>query len=716
MLYHPVAPRLSTFTPRLQEGVCLGHTGGGMYKVLTAEKVVRTKHVRAVENEFPGTRRIRLNESDSGADLSDSSDSTSTVYGPSSNDSDSDDESDNEPMGTVQDLVTYVPQDPSNFGETESEGDETGGHVTKEQDDDDDSDSGGDDENDFVDAHDGDDNDEAVDQPVSSRTRRQPRVQYSAAALPSTITTDDEPKLRVALKSPERKRWLKAIREEFKTLVALGTWVKVDDVPPGAKVIPTGIILKLKRDQDGLPSRFKARTVARGNCQSDDFDVYELYAPVACIEAVRILLAIAAAKGWRVDHLDIKGAFLYAPLPKSVEVYIRLPKVPGVPEATGDIVKLRMSLYGLRQAPKLWYELLAKRLKGIGFRRSIVNDAVFISTRRGPPVYLLVYVDDILVVGDGAAIQDVKERLSSLFTVTDLGACTHFLGIKIERSAKGMFLSQKPFAEKIVELAGMTNAKPAKYPLPLSHPLYDEKTTPSEENLTAMQGIPFREVLGSLLFLATRTRPDLATAVSMLGKFQQEPLVKHWKAMKSVVRYLIGTTDSGLFFPFGQEATIEAWSDADWARDHHKRRSRSGYLVTVARCPVVWASRLQTLTAQSTTEAEFISLAHCVRELHWIRATVSELKAEQSNPTVVHQDNLGTISWTTEIQVIRKVKHIGIRYHYVRDAVDEKAIEVEYVPSSENKADGLTKVLVTSAFDSFTSAMSIFTHTGAATH
>jgi len=112
----------------------------------------------------------------------------------------------------------------------------------------------------------------------------------------------------------------------------------------------------------------------------------------------------------------------------------------------------------------------------------------------------------------------------------------------------------------------------------------------------------------------------------------------HWKAMKSVIRYLIGTTDHVIFFPFGQEATVEAWSDAYWARDHHKRRSRSGYLVTVAGCPVVCASRLQTLTAQSTTEAEFISLAHCVREVHWIRATLSELEAEQSNPTFVHQD------------------------------------------------------------------------------
>ena len=190
----------------------------------------------------------------------------------------------------------------------------------------------------------------------------------------------------------------------------------------------------------------------------------------------------------------------------------------------------------------------------------------------------------------------------------------------------------------------------------------------------------------------------------------------HWKAMKSVIRYLIGTTDHVIFFPFGQEATVEAWSDAYWARDHHKRRSRSGYLVTVAGCPVVCASRLQTLTAQSTTEAEFISLAHCVREVHWIRATLSELEAEQSNLTVVHQDNLGAISWTTEIQGLRKVKHIGIRYHFLRDAVEEEAIEVTYISSAKNKADRLTKVLVTSVFQSFKSAMHVMSRNDTATH
>ena len=421
----------------------------------------------------------------------------------------------------------------------------------------------------------------------------------------------------------------------------------------------------------------KIRLVARGNEQSDDFEYVKLYAPVACIEAVRILLAVAAAMDWCADHLDIKGAFLYALLPPSEEIWVKLPTVPGVPSASGGLVKLRKSLYGLRQAPKLWYELLARSLMKLGFRRSRTNDALLISMSDGPPVYLLVYVDDILVVGDRAAVKGVKKRLSSLFKTTDLGTCTHFIGMKMERRPDGIFLSQRPFSEKIVELAGMSNAKPTKSPLPLSHLLYEEKKKPSPKDITMMRDVPYRQVLGSLLFLATRTRPDLATAVSMLGKFQENPLVEHWKAMKAVIRYVLGTLDYGILWPCGQEASLEAWSDADWARDHHKRRSRSGYLLTVGGGPVVWSSRLQTVTAQSTAEAEFISLAHCVREIHWVRATLVELKVFQSQPTVVHQDNLGTISSTNEVQGLRKVKHIGIRYHYVRDAVDSKALEVE---------------------------------------
>lgn len=397
-------------------------------------------------------------------------------------------------------------------------------------------------------------------------------------------------------------------------------------------------------------------------------------------------------------------------------MWLKRLSVTGVPYASGAVVKLRKSLYGLHQAPKLWCELLAKSLKKIGFRPSKSTDSIFISTDRGRPVYLLVYVDDILVLGYRRAVQGVKDRLAGLFTTTDLGFCAHFLRIKIERGPYGMFLSQRPFTEKIIELAGMSTAKQTDSPLPLSHPLYEEKRLPTGQEQEAMTDVPYREVLGSLLFLATRTRPDLSTAVSMLVKYQEAPLPVHWKAMKAVIRYLIRTLDFGIMFPSGQEALLQAWSDADWTRDHHKRRSRSGHLVIVAGGPVVWASRLQTITAQSTTEEELISLAQCVREVSWIRTTLAELGVAQDNQTAVYQDNLGTISWTTEVQGLRKVKHIGIRHHYVCDAVDDRQIIVEYTPPNENKADGLTKVLVTSPFRLFRSVICCISQDQRANH
>ena len=192
MLYHQVTPRLANFEQRLKEVICLGHTSGSVYKVLGAETVLRKKHVRTFEDQFPGTRRLRLTESEELADLSDSNESSTTVYGPLSSGSDGDDENDNEPEDDEDDLVTYVPPVPSQFGESDAEADEPGEYGS----------GGDDDDEDLVDAHgneDGDEDDEVLDQSVSSRLRRQPRLHYSAAALPAAISTYDEPTLREAM-------------------------------------------------------------------------------------------------------------------------------------------------------------------------------------------------------------------------------------------------------------------------------------------------------------------------------------------------------------------------------------------------------------------------------------------------------------------------------------------------------------------------------------
>ena len=156
----------------------------------------------------------------------------------------------------------------------------------------------------------------------------------------------------------------------------------------------------------------------------------------------------------------------------------------------------------------------------------------------------------------------------------------------------------------------------------------------------------------------------------MLGKFQADPGPTQWKYLQHLVRYLIATPEHGLYLKADQgRATLQAYSDADWAREEEKRRSRSGYVLYINSSPIIWSSKLQTATAQSTAEAEFFALHSVVREVSRVRDILRELGEHQRSPTVVYQDNLGTISWTDNVQGLRKVKHIGVKYHYVRSKV-----------------------------------------------
>ena len=244
-------------------------------------------------------------------------------------------------------------------------------------------------------------------------------------------------------------------------------------------------------------------------------------------------------------------------------------------------------------------------------------------------------------------------------------------------------------------MANLVNCKSTKYPLPMSHPLYDEVMDPTPQELQQMKDVPFRRVLGGLLYLSTRTRPDIATAVSMIAKYQSNPRPIHWKMVKNVVRYLMGTADYVILLQNQKEKTsVQCWSDADWARDLSNRRSRTGLLLTINNGPIVWTSKIQSSTALSTSEAEFNALAYGIKELKWIRIVLLELQVIDGNPITVMQDNLGTISWTEGVNGLRKVKHVGIKYNYVRDAVDSNICNIQYTPSAENRSDSLTKVLI----------------------
>ena len=680
VLFQPITPKQSKFESRLVEGINLGHVSGGLYKIVTSSKIFVTKHCKFLEHEFPGSCLVNGEsrgdisgdgyESSVGIEDTGSTSSSSGYLsldddGVASNDSDSvsdehengpDDEEQNDiPGETNLDTVTHIPGIPSKFGTDESCA--------------------------------------PPDHGYNLRSR-------ANAAIPTSISTDDEPTLKEALASSESEHWKAAIQEEFDTVMQSDTYVHSDTYT--GKALPSGIVLRLKRDQEGRPARFKARLVARGNLQPVDENTYEKrYAPVACFDLVRILLALSTSQSWSRHQVDIKGAFLYADLPESDKISLKLPKIDGVRGADGSIVKLQKSLYGLREAPKLWYKTLRTTPKQLGFVAMTCSECLFMLTERGSVVILLVYVDDLGMFGDQKLILRVKQDIKRYFTITDLGKLSHFLGVAInEQKGGSLTLSQRPLIEKFLRHANMLTCKPAASPLPMSHVLYEKRVPVTAEEEDEMQLVPYSSILGTLLHLSTRTRPDLATAVSMLGMFQSSPAPRHWKAMKNVLRYLKGSMDFVLEVKSGSGNRLDAWSDADWARNLEKHRSRSGILLTIGGSSVLWSSKLQPCVAVSTAEAEFYALSECVKAVKWCEQVLRELGFSDKVPVTVYQDNLGTISWTSEVQGLRNVKHVGIRYAFVREAVESKKIEILYTPSSENKADSFTKPLVGFSFRS----------------
>ena len=213
-------------------------------------------------------------------------------------------------------------------------------------------------------------------------------------ALPRDITTCDEPTLAVAMKSPKENEWQNAIEEEFKTLEKAGTWIKAKSFTKN--FLPTGVVLRLKRDEHGLPSKFKARLVARGNLQmNDDYTQEKRYATVASFDVVRILVALSASFGCKRHQIDVKGGFLNSRLPNDTDIWIKLPKIDGIPAANGSVVELVKSLYELPEAPKLWYQPLSARLIEMGCKRIAVSDSLFMMEKHGSMAIILIYVDDL---------------------------------------------------------------------------------------------------------------------------------------------------------------------------------------------------------------------------------------------------------------------------------------------------------------------------------
>jgi hypothetical protein len=348
--------------------------------------------------------------------------------------------------------------------------------------------------------------------------------------------SNDTPSLKSALHSAEKEHWQAASAEELESLEAAGTWV-LTERPPRVRVFPSRIILKVKRGSDGSIDRHKARLVLLGHLKRPEIDYNEKYAQVADFTVIRALLAKTAAAEWLVHQKDVKCAFLNGNMDE--DIYLSLPEEYAHPQ--GLVCKFQKSIYGLKQAPRAWNKKFTSDLRKSGFIPLVNAESAFTGVFMAATVFLICYVDDIVILTKSKrALKAVKSILVGLYQVKDMGERDYLLGVKIERELGRVMLSQNAYLGNVLTRFGMTECKSE--PNPMAQPAeLMAKRAPSEAERSEMRSTPFRAASGSLLYLSTRTSPDITVSVSILAKHSQDPSPIHWQGVKRAMRYLKGT-------------------------------------------------------------------------------------------------------------------------------------------------------------------------------
>lgn len=477
-------------------------------------------------------------------------------------------------------------------------------------------------------------------------------------------------------------RWVKAMQDELQALQENFTW-DIVPCPLGVKPIGCKWVYSVKLNSDGSLNRYKARLVALGNKQEYGVDYDETFAPVAKMTTVRTILSIAASKGWSLYQMDVKNAFLHGDLAE--DIFMKPP--PGLFSSSEGVCKLKRSLYGLRQAPRAWFEKFRSTLLGFSFSQSQYDSSLFIHHTSAGIVLLLIYVDDMIITGsDQASIQLLKQQLQASFHMKDLGYLHYFLGLEVHSDSKGIFLNQHKYTEDLVSLAGLQSAVPVDTPLEVNVKYH------RDEGDLLPDPLLYRQLVGSLNYL-TITRPDISFAVQQVSQFMHTPRHLHLAAVRRIIRYLKGTSYRGLFFPASTSLTLLAYSDADWAGCADTRRSVSGWCMFLGPALISWKSKKQARVSKSSTESEYRAMSTACSEITWLRGLLAELGFPQINATPLHADNTSAIQIATNPVFHERTKHIEVDCHSIREALDDHVISLPHVSSQLQLADIFTKAV-----------------------
>ncbi len=491
--------------------------------------------------------------------------------------------------------------------------------------------------------------------------------------------------------------WKPGIIREHDCIMRNNTWELVDRAP-GMHVLPSKYVFRVKNGQP------KVRLVAMGCRQIQGVDYNDTYAPVVTMTTIRTILALTASLDLELEQMDVVTAFLNGDLKE--DIYMQVPAGFRDASNVNKVCKLNKSLYGLKQAPRQWYAKMHDFLVTSCNFKSSQNDPCLYFRHNGKDITLIcLYVDDLLIAGSNKHdISKIKRELSSRFEMKDLGPATTMLGIEIsrDRAARKLFINQQEYTNTVLERFGMENSKP------VATPMEKEGLSPTENQKDLFKSIPYRQAIGSIMYLMICTRPDLAYAIGKLSQYSESPKEHHWIALKRVLRYIKGTQNYGIMYDGSKQKSIVGYSDADWGGCVTSRKSTSGNVFLVSGGAVSWRSKKQTCVALSTCEAEYIATCLAAKEAVWLARLLKDIRyTHDVSPVTIGVDNNGAIDTAYNSSTNRRNKHIDLVYHYVRDCTADNKISIEHCETSRQPADIFTKPLDRIKFQKFRSMQGV---------
>ena len=518
-------------------------------------------------------------------------------------------------------------------------------------------------------------------------------MEFAMAAVIAEAEALDPATLEEARRRKDWSKWDLAIKAELEALKKAGTWGVIER-PRGRNVVACKWVLHIKKDATGRIERYKARLVAKGFTQVYGVDYYETFAPVAKLASIRTILAIAARNNWPIDMFDFHSAFLNGQLSDDEEVFMEQP--PGYEESDPKkyCVKLYKSIYGLKQAGRKWYEVVCRMLADLGFKKCEADPAIFYIHAGKDILILAIHVDDCTITGSSDdLIQNYKLKIKSKYDLTDLGPIHWLLGIKItrDRENRTIALSQSSYIDSLLRRFNFTDLKPFSTPMDPNIRYSKNQCPQTLEQAAEMRHIPYREAVGSLLYLAVATRPDIAFPIGILSQYVDNPGRIHWEGVKHVFRYLAGTRDWVLIYGTKVKG-LEGFTDADGATQEH-RHAITGYAFLIDGGAVSWSSKKQEIVTLSTAESEYVAATHAAKEAIWLRRFIGEVFQPLTNPIPLYSDSQAAIALTRDGSYHARTKHIDIRYHFIRFVVNNGTINLIYCPTDDMVADTLTKAL-----------------------